>query len=183
MKLVVLRLGHRKARDKRVTTHVFLAARALGASSGVLCGDDDAAVLKSVSGVARNWGGKFRASYSKSYRKAISGLKRKGYRIAHLTMYGERIQDALPAIRRKAKGRLCVVVGAEKVPGEVYRLADWNVSVTCQPHSEVAALAVFLHELAGGRELSARFPGARLEIEPSPCGKLVRARGSKTNLY
>jgi len=26
----VLRIGHRIARDKRITTHVFLAARALG---------------------------------------------------------------------------------------------------------------------------------------------------------
>jgi len=37
-----------------------------------------------------------------------------------------------------------VIVGSEKMPGEVFKLADWNVSVKNQPMSEVAALAVFL---------------------------------------
>ncbi|MCG7848715.1 MAG: tRNA (cytidine(56)-2'-O)-methyltransferase, partial [ANME-2 cluster archaeon] len=32
MNIVVLRLGHRPERDQRVTTHVGLTARALGAS-------------------------------------------------------------------------------------------------------------------------------------------------------
>jgi len=32
MTLEVLRLGHRPARDKRITTHVCLTARALGAT-------------------------------------------------------------------------------------------------------------------------------------------------------
>jgi len=34
-------------------------------------------------------------------------------------------------------------VRAEKVPAEMYDLADWNVAVDNQPHSEVAALASF----------------------------------------
>jgi len=35
-KLCVLRLGHRMGRDQRITTHVFLVARAMGAAEGVL---------------------------------------------------------------------------------------------------------------------------------------------------
>ncbi|NIS35916.1 MAG: tRNA (cytidine(56)-2'-O)-methyltransferase, partial [Actinobacteria bacterium] len=44
----------------------------------------------------------------------------------------------------RAEAPLLVVVGAAKVSFDVYEAADWNVAVTNQPHSEVAALAVFL---------------------------------------
>jgi tRNA (cytidine56-2'-O)-methyltransferase len=63
-----------------------------------------------------------------------------------------------------------------KVPGEVYDIADWNVAMTSQPHSEVSALAVFLHELFGGRELGAVFSDARLRIVPQTRGKSVEER-------
>jgi tRNA (cytidine56-2'-O)-methyltransferase len=74
-----------------------------------------------------------------------------------------------------------VVVGGTKVPGGVYGLADWNVSVTSQPHSEVSALAVFLHEFFGGRELGGVFEGARLRVSPQERGKRVEGgrAGSK----
>ena len=64
-----------------------------------------------------------------------------------------------------------MVVGGAKVPGEVYGLANWNVSVTSQPHSEVSALAVFLHELFEAQELDRVFEGARLSITPQDRGK------------
>jgi tRNA (cytidine56-2'-O)-methyltransferase len=68
---------------------------------------------------------------------------------------------------------LLVIVGGEKVPPEAYRLADWNVAVTNQPHSEVAALAVFLHEYFQGRELRKRFERARRRIVPQARGKKI----------
>jgi len=58
-------------------------------------------------------------------------------------------------------------------PGEVYGLADWNVAVTSQPHSEVSALAVFLHELYEGRWLEGVYEGARLRVVPQARGKRV----------
>ena len=64
------------------------------------------------------------------------------------------------------------MVGAEKVPAEVYQLADWNVAVGNQPHSEVAALAVFLDRLFQGEELGQQFEGG-LKIVPSSRGKEV----------
>ena len=67
---------------------------------------------------------------------------------------------------------ILVVVGAEKVPAEMYDLADWNVAVGSQPHSEVAALAVFLDHLMEGQELNKDFDGG-LKIIPSPRGKQV----------
>ena len=58
----------------------------------------------------------------------------------------------------------------------MYDLADWNVAVGNQPHSEVAALAVFLDRLFMGRELHEAFEGG-LKIVPSPHGKQVLVSG------
>jgi len=174
MHVTVLRLGHRKNRDKRVTTHVCLAARALGADGVVLNGEEDDVVLAGVRKVADTWGGKFAVSYEASWRKAIAKAKKNGASVVHLTMYGERVQDVIGAVRKKK--RLLVVVGAGKVPGDVYRLADFNVAVTGQPHSEVAATAIFLHELLQGRELERKFTSAKLAIVPQKSGKKVVCR-------
>jgi len=140
MKVSVIRLGHRKERDKRITTHVCLVARALGADGVVLCGEEDPQVISSVEKVVENWGGKFSAKYEKSWKKAIATPKKKGECLVHLTMYGERVQDVIGKIRNVAKRKnIVVAVGAEKVPGEVYDAAEFNVCVASQPHSEVAA--------------------------------------------
>ena len=39
------------------------------------------------------------------------------------------------------------MVGAEKVPREIYELADYNVAVGSQPHSEISALAIVLDRI------------------------------------
>lgn len=174
MTVTVLRLGHRTERDKRVTTHVCLAARALGADGVVLCGEKDEKIINGVRKVVENWGGKFSVSYSGSWKGSLRKAKKNGFTVVHLTMYGERMQDVIGRIRRKRK--LMVVVGAEKVPGEVYQASDFNVGVTSQPHSEVAALAVFLHEFFEGKELGKRFQRAKLVITPKAKGKFVSRR-------
>jgi tRNA (cytidine56-2'-O)-methyltransferase len=169
MRITVLRLGHRPARDKRLSTHLLLAARAFGAGDALYCGTEDRGLEESVTKIVRDWGGGFTVAYAPSWRKALSGW---GGRIAHLTMYGLPAQDAVAEIRAVDEP-LMVVVGGPKVPREVYDLADWNVSVTGQPHSEVSALAVFLHMLLEGSELRLEFPGARLRVVPSARGKDV----------
>jgi tRNA (cytidine56-2'-O)-methyltransferase len=88
-------------------------------------------------------------------------------------MYGTPISESIDEIR--LADPLMVVVGAEKVPPEIYDIADWNVGVGNQPHSEVAALAVFLDRLFLGRELDRDFRG-RLEVVPSPRFKTVIER-------
>ena len=120
------------------------------------------------------WGGSFEVSKTSSYRKFIREWKERGGIVVHLTMYGENIEgsDVLERIKR-SKGDILVVVGAEKVPADVYQLADFNVAIGNQPHSEVAALAVFLDRLFEGRELTKKFEGAKLRIIPSPRGKKV----------
>ena len=54
----VLRIGHRPERDQRVTTHVGLTARALGAE-GMYLAADDKGVVQSIADVVNRWGGAF----------------------------------------------------------------------------------------------------------------------------
>jgi tRNA (cytidine56-2'-O)-methyltransferase len=80
---------------------------------------------------------------------------------------------------QEQRGEALVVVGAEKVPTEVFGICDVNVAVGNQPHSEVAALALFLDRYFGGVAHRREFAGARLTIEPSAKGKQVRDRGAR----
>ena len=167
-KVCVLRLGHRPFRDKRVTTHVGLAARAFGAD-GMYLAADDSGVAGSVRDVAARWGGSFFVEDGISWKKFVRAWKEKGGAVVHLTMYGLPLREVIGEIRGKEE--ILVVVGAEKVPGEIYGLADYNVSVTTQPHSEVSGIAVFLDHLFEGAELNRSYPDAELRIYPSRDGK------------
>ncbi|NJE04968.1 tRNA (cytidine(56)-2'-O)-methyltransferase [Thermococcus sp. M36] len=173
--ITVLRLGHRPERDKRITTHVALTARAFGADKIIIAAEEDEHVRDSVEDVVRRWGGPFEIAFDPSWKRMMRGWKESGGIIVHLTMYGIHIDDALPAIKRELKtGRdVMVVVGAEKVPRDVYEMADYNVAVGNQPHSEVAALAVFLDRLLDGGGLRKEFSNAKLRIVPQERGKRV----------
>jgi tRNA (cytidine56-2'-O)-methyltransferase len=167
MQVVVLRLGHRPERDKRITTHVGLVARAFGAEEMILNGKDPG-VLDSLKDVVQRWGGDFRVRECLAWKEAVRSFQQEKGKVVHLTMYGSPLSDTMGEIRCHEK--VMVVVGAEKVPPEIYQMADWNVAVGNQPHSEVAALAVFLDRLMEGKELQREFPG-QLKILPTPRGK------------
>lgn len=164
-----MRLGHRPERDKRITTHVGLVARAFGASEMLLTGRD-AHIEESLKDAASRWGGSFALKADVSWKGEVIRWKEAGGKVVHLTMYGSNLPDVIDEIR--GCQNLLVAVGAEKVPAEMYQLADWNVAVGNQPHSEVAALAVFLDRLFLGRELVEDFAGG-LKIVPSARGKQV----------
>ena len=176
--ITVLRLGHRPNRDKRVSTHLLLAARAFGARNAFYTGTQDDSLEESISKVVKDWGGDFTVEYSDSWRKVLKSWEGK---IVHLTMYGLPIQDTVGEIRSDQSPKL-VVVGGAKVPGEVYGAAHWNVAVTGQPHSEVSALAIFLHELYLGAELNFRFPNARLRVTPQAKGKKLETDHGSLNI-
>ncbi|MEM2906084.1 MAG: tRNA (cytidine(56)-2'-O)-methyltransferase [Candidatus Bathyarchaeia archaeon] len=172
MTVLVLRLGHRVPRDIRVTTHVGLVARALGADGIVLTGDYDKSVLETWRSVVERWGGPFSFEYVKDWRRYAEGRKAEGWEIVHLTMYGLPVSEVIEEIRCSAKPKL-VLVGSEKVPGLVFKLADWNVAVSSQPHSECGSLAVFLDRLFSGRELTKEFQGGKVRVVPQRVGKKV----------
>jgi len=169
MDITVLRLGHRPLRDKRLTTHLLLCARALGAGSAIYSGERDRKLEKTIEEVVDQWGGDFWLEYTDSYRKVIKEWK--GKKI-HLTMYGYPVQKAVTEIQSYDEP-LLIIVGGPKVPADIYYLSDWNISVTTQPHSEVSALAIFLHVLLEGRELDMDFPDAKIKVTPSREGKDV----------
>ncbi|MDD1719116.1 MAG: tRNA (cytidine(56)-2'-O)-methyltransferase [Methanoregulaceae archaeon] len=168
MEIVVLRLGHRPERDQRVTTHVGLTARALGADGMYLAGTDKG-VVESIRDVTERFGGNFFAADGVNWRQCVVEWKSRGGKVVHLTMYGLPVQEHEAEIR--GHGKILVVVGAEKVPGEMYGLADYNIAVTGQPHSEIASLAVFLDRIFQGHELIRNFPGGSIRVIPSPAGK------------
>ena len=165
---VILRVGHRPERDQRVTTHVGLTARALGAR-GMFLAASDKGVVQSIADVVERWGGEFFCQDNVKWRSCIKDWKASGGVVVHLTMYGINLPDAIEEIRLNKK--ILVIVGAEKVPGEIYGLADFNIAVTSQPHSEISSLALFLDHLASGKSLSHEFPGAQIRIIPSKAGK------------
>lgn len=174
MGVFVLRIGHRVGRDPRISTHCGLVARAFGAEGIIYAGEKDRKMLDSLKKVCESWGGGFSTTYEKSWKKVLRDWKGK---VAHLTMYGLPVDSVAAEIRKKTESRdLLVVVGGEKVPWEVYEKADWNVSVTSQPHSEIAALALFLDRIFAGKELGKRFPGAQKEIVPQERGKKIAER-------
>jgi len=162
--IVVLRLGHRLKRDKRITTHCGLVARAFGADKIILSGEKDENVISSLKNVVDQWGGPFDIEYRKSWKSVIKEYKARGFKIVHLTMYGIPYEKLLP----KLKGNLLVIIGSEKVPAEVYDLTDYNVAIGNQPHSEVAALAVLLRSLLPMPSFS-----GKIKIVPSERGKRV----------
>jgi tRNA (cytidine56-2'-O)-methyltransferase len=180
MDVKVLRLDHRRVRDARITTHVCLTARALGASGVYLSGDHDKKLIENVKDVVERWGGDFQVEYRKGWQKLLNEWKNGGGEIIHLTMYGEPVQDATPKIRDSSKDKL-VVVGGSRVPSIVYQEADWNVSVTTQPHSEVSSLAIFLHMLHEAKELELEFEGGDMKVIPSEKGKNVIIHDKRNN--
>ncbi|MBI5047276.1 tRNA (cytidine(56)-2'-O)-methyltransferase, partial [Candidatus Micrarchaeota archaeon] len=190
-----LRLGHRLPRDERISTHVALVARAFGANSIVYSGQHDSGLEDSVKRICEQWGGnvdgkQFAIAYEKNAIKLIKKRKTDGYTILHLTMYGLSLNDKEKNPLEKIKNheiknkKLLIVVGSEQVPGEVYKLADYNISVTNQPHSEVAALAIVLDRLQQGRELDENwndFQG-KIKIEPKENGKkIIENKKDETN--
>ncbi len=161
----VLRLGHRPERDKRLTTHVALTARALGAER-MYIPSKDSRIKESIEGVNQRFGGRFDVEYVGDWREVIKGWKGE---VVHLSMYGTDIDTFFEKVELENP---LIVVGAEKVPGDVYELADHNVAVGNQPHSEVAALAVFMDRM-NQRAMPKNFDGAKMGILSASGGKRV----------
>ncbi|MEM2940351.1 MAG: tRNA (cytidine(56)-2'-O)-methyltransferase [Thermoproteota archaeon] len=167
----VLRLGHRVVRDKRVTMHAFLVSRAFGATAFIIHGDKDSKLEDNARKVLNEWGGRISIQHSEDWLKTVREWRSRGSLIVHLTMYGIPVENIINDIRRAS--RILVIIGGQKVPREAYEASDYNVAITNQPHSEIAALAIFLDRLFKGKELYKQHWNARLFIVPSPRGKVI----------
>ena len=166
----VLRLGYRRGRDPRITTHLALVARALGSDGFLLAGDDDQEMFDNLNSVSERFGGELDTEHVSGLGHLKKHVDNGGVAV-HLTMYGEPFRQAIPKIRRDRP--LIIVVGGAKVPGDVYKICQHNVAVGNQPHSEVAALALFMDAWFGESGSERSFKDARLVIEGVNGGKLV----------
>ena len=169
MKIEVLRIGQRLVRDDRVTTHVALVSRAFGASK-ILMQEVNPEIKRTISNINRTWGSTFEVEIIDNWKKVLKS-KKNSFKIVHLTMYGENINSITDKLKQEEQ--ILVVVGAEKVPREVYDLADYNVAVGNQPHSEISALAVLLDRILQGRQFLKKHENAQKEILPTKRGKKV----------
>jgi tRNA (cytidine56-2'-O)-methyltransferase len=144
----------------------------LGADGLILADIVDKTLQETVQDVCKRFGGRFQIRMGDPWRRVVKDWKVGGGEIVHLTVYGLPLPQVIGAIKSSPAPKL-VVVGASKVPGEVYELATWNVAVTNQPISEVSALALFLDRYFEGKEFSLEFENAEVRIAPSERGKEV----------
>jgi len=171
-RIYILKLDHRPERDKRITTHTALVARAFGANGFMISGVCDHSLLGKIRDTLKRWGGEMVLDCVGKPVTFLDGWKTGGGEIVHLTMYGALVDDVIDSIRMSPKDKV-IVVGGPKVEPVYYELADYNVAIGNQPHSEVAALAVFLDRLFKGRELYLKHSGGSIRIIPSTRGKRV----------
>ncbi len=174
-KIVVMRIGHRPKRDVRITTHVALVARAFGADGFVLEGEDF--WLRSVGEIIDSWGGSdsFKLESTLKPKQFVKDWKNSGGIVVHLTMYGLNLMDREKVLRSMNK-QILIIVGAGKVEQWYYENSDYNIAVGNQPHSEVAATAIFLDRMYKGKELLMEFGDAKLRIIGQKNGKQVIKR-------
>jgi tRNA (cytidine56-2'-O)-methyltransferase len=170
MKIEVLRIGQRVVRDDRVTTHVALVARSFGAEK-IYMNEVNSEIEKTISDINKTWGGDFKIEIISDWKKIIRERKNTGVKIVHLTMYGQNINNIEAKIRNEDK--ILIIVGAEKVPREIYELADYNIAVGNQPHSEVSALGVLLDRIQQGKQFESKFENSERVIIPQEHGKNV----------
>jgi len=166
----ILRIGQRIVRDDRVTTHVALVARAFGASK-IYMNEVNPEIKDTLEKINKTWGGTFKIEFLDDWKKVIKTKKANSVKIIHLTMYGENINEIESKLQKE--DNVLIVVGAEKVPREMYNLADYNVAIGNQPHSEVSSLAIVLDRIQKGRQFFSKFENPAREIIPTKNGKNV----------
>ncbi len=180
--VAVLRWGHRPLRDARLTTHVALTARALGARHFILADTTDIKLMNTVTKITGNWGGPFSFSMGTPWKRVVREWRNQNGIVVHLTAYGENIETSDVINRIKNKGKeILVIVGCQKVPNDFFSkdISDFNVAVGNQPHSECASLAIFLDRFFEGRSLRRNFDGARIRIVPRKRGKEIISSSKK----
>jgi tRNA (cytidine56-2'-O)-methyltransferase len=120
---------------------VALVARAFDAQE-ILIDTKSTELEDTIHDVNQRFGGTFIIKTGIKWRKIVQQWTGT---IVHLTMYGTDYQDVIPKIKKTKN--ILILVGSRKVPGDFYHYADYNIAIGHEPHSEVAALAIFLHQL------------------------------------
>ena len=176
MVIEVVRIGQRLVRDDRVTTHVALVSRAFGAER-IFMSEVNPEIKDTVEKINKTWGGKFELEFINKWKSIVKKKKEENFKIVHLSMYGQNINIVQEELRKEEN--VLIVVGAEKVPREIYELADYNVGVGSQPHSEISALAILLDRIQEGKQFEKDFTDAKRKIIPTKNGKNVQVKETR----
>ena len=84
-------------------------------------------------------------------------------------MYAPSFETKLKQIKKLKN--ILIIIGGKKVEPEFYELANYNLSVSNQPISEVSALGILLYKTKG---IKTDFSNKKLEILPQTKGKLLK---------
>ncbi len=142
-----------------------LVSRAFGASAITFCAKDAGdirSIERAIKGTNSKWGGKFSVFHTKNWKEFIN--EKKNYLKIYLTMYGLPMKKLEYQIRTY-KNILLIVSFTEAIK-PLYRAADFNISITAQPHTCASAISVFLHNFYNGRELALHFENAGYKVVP-----------------
>ena len=153
--------------DYSSSIDMCLTARALGASEMIFASKRDAKIIRYMSSLEKEWGGKFKISFVKSYKVALDNAVKS--KKVYLTRYGMPLSK-LTYILNTYKNIMLMVSSVKASSKILHNIADFNVSVTDQPHCASAAIAVFLHNFYRGRELAMHFENAKYKVIPREHG-------------
>ena len=149
---------------------LFVGQESFGANK-IYMNEVNSEIEKTISDINKTWGGNFQIEIISEWKQIIKERKNAGVKIVHLTMYGQNINNVQMKIRNEDK--ILIVVGAEKVPREIYEMADYNVAVGNQPHSEISALGILLDRIHQGKQFESDFENPERVIIPQEHGKNV----------
>ncbi len=170
--IVVLAIGKPKYESM---VDICLTARALGASSVVLTSSShemNSKLKRFCSFITNKWGGSFSAQFTSNWKNYMHS--KTNYKTVYLTRYGIPIQKQQYSIR--SYKNILLIISTDKEMPELNKLSDFNISITAQPHSSIAAMAIFLNTYYAGRELSLNFSKAQYKVVPSPHDSILKER-------
>lgn len=149
-----------------------MVARAFGASNITFSPNERQAkkLSRYCQNVSKKWGGKFGVSFTDNWKSVVS--EKKNYLKIYLTRYGVPMKDL--GYQIKTYKNVLVVVSFSESIKPLYDSADFNVSLSVQPHSCASSIAIFLHEFYQGRELAMHFENAMYKINPDQHGINVK---------
>ncbi|EQD48684.1 tRNA 2'-O-methylase [mine drainage metagenome] len=146
-----------------------LIARAFGASGIVFTSEDKRLESKSqrfCKDICDKWGGKFSVSFTANWKSYLR--EKRNYKTIYLTRYGIPMKQMEYTIRTY-KNVLAIVSFSEKIK-ELYTIADFNISITSQPHTTASSITALLRTYYHDRELSMHFENAKYKIIPEQHG-------------
>ena len=156
--------------EKSKLIDVALTARAFGASELIATQKeqkDKLYITKYFKEINDDWGSSFKVSFDSNWKKLI--LERNNnYKTIYLTKYGSSIKKSEYAISTY-KNIMLIVSTTDNIK-ELYDMADFNISLTTQPHTIISSIAVFLNMYYKGRELAMHFENAKYKIIPENHG-------------